>query len=585
MNRSVRHPWAPGRTRQRQCFAAALAVVCALLLWPHSQARAQFVCVVNGIDQSCTNSGTAGSFNLVPAANGNGSATNTGTGVDVGVQTSGSGSATTTNSGTARDLNAQALGSGNATTTNSGTSRDINTQALGGGNATLTNSGTSRDINTQALGGGNATLTNLGTIGGDINLQAFGGGNATLTNIIGSRVIGAINVGGTNATVNFVGGNWLFTFNSLAGTTINAGGAPFVVVGNRVAVLDPTAFALADRALMNFTGGISAMLQGRFNGMPTGPGGTTATSFAPTTPSVIDDEHAAFAGIPSLAMAYASDPTRNMFGKAPAAVPYYDTVIWANGFGGQRRQEADGLILKATDTAFGGAIGVDRLFTPGVRLGAFIGGGAGRVKVDFDTQVTDTTYVFGGGYGRIDWVSRFLDFALYVGSANNKSTRGIANNLVPGGFEFATASYNGWFISPDVTYGVRIPVMDLVVTPRARVRYVAGILDGYTETGSAQNLTVGTRNLQDVEERLEVELSKVAPAVWGGTIKTTANVGAIGLQRLGDTNINTVLLGQNLAFVTPGRSKCGRRRGRRRPRLSAGRKRGHLRRGRRHPDE
>ena len=54
---------------------------------------------------------------------------------------------------------------------------------------------------------------------------------------------------------------------------------------------------------------------------------------------------------------------------------------------------------------------------------------------------------------------------------------------MPGGFENATASYGGWFISPEVTYGYRIPVKSVLVTPRLRVRYVGGELDGFSETG------------------------------------------------------------------------------------------------------
>ena len=68
---------------------------------------------------------------------------------------------------------------------------------------------------------------------------------------------------------------------------------------------------------------------------------------------------------------------------------------------------------------------------------------------------------------------------------NSGSTRGIANSTVASGFETATASYGGWFVSPEVTYGYRIPLKDFLVTPRVSVRYVGGSLDGYSESGSA----------------------------------------------------------------------------------------------------
>ena len=46
------------------------------------------------------------------------------------------------------------------------------------------------------------------------------------------------------------------------------------------------------------------------------------------------------------------------------------------------------------------------------------------------------------------------------------------------------------------------------------------------------------------------------PASFGGTVKSTFNIGAIGLERLGNPTIDTVLLGQNLSFVTPGQASA-----------------------------
>jgi len=257
---------------------------------------------------------------------------------------------------------------------------------------------------------------------------------------------------------------------------------------------------------------------------------------------------------PAIASSYAAG------GSGPGIVPNTTVVdrttgmaLRTKGFVGARKQDADGPMLAANSIAYGGAMGVDGKVTSDLRLGAFVGVGQGQLSVDLSSQTIDTNYLFGGIYGRFDWASRFLDFAVSTGHSTNSSTRLVANNLAPSGLETATASYDGWFVSPELAYGVRIPVDGVVVTPTARLRYVAGFFDGYSETGSAQNLTVANRTVQDIEERLEVALSRTAPFLYG-FLKTAATVGVLDPERLGDTTVNTVLIGQNLAFAAPGQN-------------------------------
>lgn len=547
----------------------------------HAFADVVALTLVNG-NAIASNSGTigdaaAGNFSFLEASTqiaGNATATNSGRiAGGVSAQTLGTGTATAINSGTSDGpVGAHTLGGGDAIATNSGSAFSVAAATMVGGNAIAINSGTTGGLAAAAFGGGNAivinsgasgpvsvdaalgtsTLTNTGTIAG-IGPPAieFFSGRATLTNILGGRVIGAIQFDGGKNTVNFVGGNWMFTFNTLASATVNAGGTPVVVSGNQVAVLDPTTFALADRSLTNFTAEISEMLQSRFGGINTGTGGAPLGFAGAPSSSVTDQAQAAFSGIPTVAMSYASNP-KSIIGKAlPSAAAPYDTTIWASGFGGERKQRGDGEILPTTDTAFGGAMGFDRPLGGNLRLGAFVGAGGSHEAVELNVQTIDATYVFGGAYGRFDWISQYVDFSLYGGGINNKSTRQVANNLAPSGLENATASYGGWFINPEVTYGYRIPFNAVTVTPRVRLRYVGGQLDGFSETGSIQNLSVGGRSINDIEERGEVELSTIS-----GALKASVTIGIIGLERLGNPTINTVLLGQNLSFVTPGQANA-----------------------------
>lgn len=447
------------------------------------------------------------------------------------------------------------------------------------GNATGYNGGRIiGEVDVLAFNGGTATFTNAGAIDGRITgvaidmFQNDPSANSVLNIMPGSRIIGEIGLAGVpffgfpGTTVNFFSGADISSVTTFGitcgcnsqgglidtGSVVNVfGGAPFVINGNTVAILDPTSFALQDRNVVDVTRTISALVSGRLmNPAPVG-GGTTAIGFAPTGSVATDMARDAFAGISSLGYA-AQD--RVLFGN-PSMTAADGTSIWAQGFGGRRVQSADAPTLRSVNNFYGGAMGVDKAVRPGLRVGGFIG--AGTVKSTIDRNAGDTTsdMVFGGVYGRYAMSSSFVDFALLGGHSRNDVKRAMANNLAPGGLEYASAKYDGWFISPEIAYGVQRNIAPKwTVTPTARVRYLAANFAGYQETGSTTNLTVASRTTHNFEQRGEVTFAYTTQATPKERLQLSGTIGALALQRAGDSTVNTVLLGQSLAFATPGKN-------------------------------
>ena len=540
-------------------------------------------------DAVAINSGSnagGGGFAIVAfsGVSGNVTVINSGTSTSVsGIfgQTTTGGNVTVLNSGSNTSFSgivASTIGGGDVTVTNSGANISVNgivAATFLGGNATVINTGTNTGGITVSAAGGNAIVLNAGTTSGTVAMQStdgseiltnsgaisnfggtaivFAGGPDTLNLQAGSTITGAIDLVGANDTVNFQSGNHNLTFNTLAGARVN-GPDPFVVAGNRAAALDPTPFALADATLMDFTRAVADLLDGL--GPAAAPGAAGAAANGPPAFAAASPAGAALLA-PAPWLGYADDQA--MVFKAPTLTTRDGRAAWARGFAGARTQDAQDGMLGARTAFDGGAVGFDLVARADLRLGVFAGGGESRLTLDGNVGATGTDTAFGGLYGRWSFASfgrrAFLDFALHGGGATNATSRTVNNNTIPGGIEIATANYASAYISPQLGYGLDLPLWaQYTLTPSLRARYVAGFLGGYSEAGTTAPLTVARRTIQDFEERGELALTRAQP-LGGDLLLTRVHAGALAVERAGDSTVDATLLGINLPFATPGRAR------------------------------
>lgn len=459
---------------------------------------------------------------------------------------------TVTNSGTINGATFYGIIANTAAVTNSGTINGGN-YGIRASTANVANSGTiTGGVNGVSVAGtGNVTNsgTIIGTGGTAIRFNASGTASSdSLTILPGARFGGLVNFGGGADRATFGPGSWILdtaNFNA-ALSTVTTSGNPYVVTPNQIIVADVSGFGAMNRAVMDITGWIASVLPDTpvFE-----PVRNSANAFAAIEATAPRFDHA-FGTVSEAivvgAMAFA--PTTPVF-KGGAVADHDGNSIWAKGFGGRREQTTDGNFIGSVTVGYGGAIGYDRRITPDTKLGGFIGGSTNETALDLNAGRFDTDTLFGGLYSRSMFGATFLDLALIGGRLDNTSQRNIGSGLA---LETARATYDGWFVNPSLALGHRFAFdHGVTVTPALKLRYVAAQFDGYTETGSSANLTVGDRAMRAIEERAEVTLANTHTFGNGSRLGVRVTGGVLAQQRTGDNTVNIALIGQNFIASTP----------------------------------
>ena len=290
-------------------------------------------------------------------------------------------------------------------------------------------------------------------------------------------------------------------------------------------VVDPTALAMYDEALIDLTNGIFSTIHNRLGaGAEGGPLSGPVNFDAPMAlgfgTSLKDDGPAANSG----------------------------SNGWGQVFGAIREQNGQSPTVDADHWLAGVVVGMDSPVSGFETAGVFIGTSTGEIEVDFNAQDVDIDSYFGGVYGSQNWAGIKVDMMLTGGVSDYESRRQVANNLVVGGIEFARADFDAYFISPEIAFSAPATIMGQAVVPSVRLRYAGLFIDGTTETGSVGNLTTNDRDIHMLQGRAQIAFPNLVPSISGVAGSFVPYLAVEGRTTLSGDDVSAVLLGQTINF-------------------------------------
>ncbi|WP_027575895.1 autotransporter domain-containing protein [Bradyrhizobium sp. WSM1743] len=433
---------------------------------------------------------------------------------------------------------------GALTLTNSGsiTSGAVGTAVFAGAGSNITNSasGTISGLSGIAITRNNSTITNAGTISGAAGsiTYAVAGSTGHVLNVLPGAVFnGAI-----------------YYFNNI-GNTINFGTGSYTLPVDQYLVASNT---------INLSSSSQTLITSGLNGAGTGNIVVTNVSNVASTPTMVPDFTRSLFNIisgildnnidypqtvaSSPAIGYADGASGSLAPQLPdqlrgsgnrlamASMPQgtsmdaYGNLFWARSFAGLRNQLSTPSAAGSTTNQYGGLIGFDRRLE-NWRVGGFAGAGSLSGWMADGSGTLKSDVYFGGVYGRREWGPLVFDLALATGGLDSRSTRTVYSATT----ETAVGTFGGYFIAPQAALGYRYTISPAVtVTPFVRVGYSGTFNEGYSETGSSQNLAYQARQVHLFEERVGAVFSR--EFFTGGAsplTKLSLTASVLGQQRVG----------------------------------------------------
>lgn len=294
-------------------------------------------------------------------------------------------------------------------------------------------------------------------------------GDTTLNLLPGSRIIGRIDLGGGVDTVNILSANAYSATLTFANTEqFNLRGAPGLVVGSTVMLVDPTAPGIQGTLISSIAVTIHDALRQR--------------SSRPTPPPV---QVAARQLTPGLYPAQQS------------------AEAWAEVFGADQHRGEDGMLSSFDHDYYGFMGGLEKDFGQH-HLGFFGGAARSDAHSSGHSFSGESDVVFAGGYGHWQLAGMDLTASVIAGASDHDSERRVYDNL--NGLERAHADFDAYFLSPSLTLACSHELSKHVtLRPSASLTYSLAWQESYRESGTTQsNLHVEDRTLRVLDARAQL---------------------------------------------------------------------------------
>jgi Autotransporter beta-domain/Extended Signal Peptide of Type V secretion system len=243
-------------------------------------------------------------------------------------------------------------------------------------------------------------------------------------------------------------------------------------------------------------------------------------------------------------------------------------TAWMSVQGSHQNYDGNGLsTLNQSNNLYGIAVGYGKALDDGTVVNALAGYNRNDLYVNSVFTQSYRNNINGAfvGLAAHKALGPFVaDLGINAGYMSHSDDRFVNDNLATLGNSHAKANYNSFWLAPEAKIAYPISVSEsygVVFSPRASVRYSGQWIDGYTESGSNSNATVGSRNIGVFDAKVGAELAKNFESgkisVYGDYLHRDATGdSSVGVTMIGDThtvsfyyqNLDAVVVGASAAY-------------------------------------